>query len=117
MKKQVGKGIVKKAVWISYDLGVKGDYEGLYTWLDSHKAIECGDSLAYIKWETNKEGDLHAEVKAELKKAVELTRHDRIYVIWRDPSGLVRGRFIFGTRKAAPWTGYHGEEVAAEEEA
>ncbi len=26
---------MKKALWISYDIGVRGDYEGLYAWLDS----------------------------------------------------------------------------------
>ena len=31
-------------IWISYDLGVRGDYEGLYAWLDSHGAKECGDT-------------------------------------------------------------------------
>ena len=31
-------------VWISYDLGIRGDYEGLYAWLDSHRAKECGDA-------------------------------------------------------------------------
>lgn len=35
-----------KRVWISYDLGVQADYDGLYQWLDEHKARECGDSVA-----------------------------------------------------------------------
>lgn len=42
---------VKTVVWLSYDLGAKGDYDGLYSWLDNHKAKECGDSIAYIPWE------------------------------------------------------------------
>lgn len=29
-----------RTIWISYDLGVQGDYEGLYGWLDTHKARE-----------------------------------------------------------------------------
>ncbi|MHB9292468.1 hypothetical protein Holit_01566 [Hollandina sp. SP2] len=33
-------------VWLSYDLGIKGDYANLYIWLDEHKALECGDSIA-----------------------------------------------------------------------
>jgi hypothetical protein len=35
-------------MWMSYDLGVKGDYEGLYAWLDDHEAKECGNSVAAI---------------------------------------------------------------------
>ncbi len=42
---------MKKMVWISYDLGVKGDYEGLYAWLDDHKAKECGNSLAALEYD------------------------------------------------------------------
>lgn len=37
--------MVTKTIWISYDLGVGGDYEGLYAWLDNNEATECGDSL------------------------------------------------------------------------
>ncbi len=33
---------MRRAIWISYDFGVRGDYEGFYTWLDLHDAIECG---------------------------------------------------------------------------
>ena len=33
-------------MWMAYDLGVKGDYEGLYAWLDDHSAAECGNSVA-----------------------------------------------------------------------
>jgi hypothetical protein len=33
----------RAAVWISFDLGVRGDYEGMYAWLDTHNAKECGD--------------------------------------------------------------------------
>lgn len=29
-------------MWLGYDLGVKGDYPGLYAILDDHDAIECG---------------------------------------------------------------------------
>jgi hypothetical protein len=33
--------VMKKAVWISFDLGVQGDYEGLYGWLDRLDAQTC----------------------------------------------------------------------------
>lgn len=52
---------MKKAIWISYDLGVKGDYEGLYAWLDDHKAIECGDSVAFINYSVRDQNKLVEE--------------------------------------------------------
>ena len=33
--------MVKKHIVINFDLGLRGDYSGLYTWLDSRNAIEC----------------------------------------------------------------------------
>jgi len=32
---------MKSAVWISFDLDIKGDYKGFYAWLDNHGAREC----------------------------------------------------------------------------
>jgi hypothetical protein len=32
--------------WLSYDLGIEGDYAPLYRWLDNVSAKDCGDSLA-----------------------------------------------------------------------
>ena len=62
-----------KAVWISFDLGVSGDYEGMYSWLDSHGAKERGDSLAFIK-EYEAQRDLVAELKRDIKESVELNK-------------------------------------------
>lgn len=106
---------MKQAIWISYDFGVRGDYEGMYAWLDANGALECGDNLALVHYEFT--GDLISDLQRELQTAVEVTRKTRIYVIWRDaPSGKLKGRFIFGTRKAAPWTGYAvGEEQVLED--
>ncbi len=49
---------MKKTIWLSYDLGVKGDYEGLYAWLDDHGAIECGESVAFFNFEIKNEENL-----------------------------------------------------------
>jgi len=38
---------MKQTIWISYDLGLQGDYPGLYRWLDLHKAKECVNSSNY----------------------------------------------------------------------
>ncbi len=106
---------MKQAIWISYDLGVRGDYEGMYAWLDEHGALECGDSLALVHDEFT--GQPISALQQDLQRAVEVTRKTRMYVIWRDaPTGKMKGRFIFGNRKAAPWTGYAvGEEEVLED--
>jgi hypothetical protein len=94
---------MKRAVFLSFDLGVKGDYEGLYRWLDSLGAKECGDSLAFLFFEAK--SDLPAEIKASLKKAIEVDSRTRIYAIFMDDKRM-KGRFLFGQRKAPPWTGF-----------
>jgi hypothetical protein len=101
---------VERAIWISYDFGVRGDYEGIYTWLDNHGAIECGDSIAFLSYEFS--GDLIQALKKDIKDSVDVTKKTRLYVIWRDlTTKKIKGRFILGTRKSPPWTGYaRGEE-------
>src|SRR5207249_1367514 len=103
-------------IWISYDLGVRGDYEGMYGWLDEHEAKECGDSLAVITYEVKR--DLLKELKTELTEALELNKRTRIYVIHLDPTTKkLKGTFLFGRRRAARWTGFasgKGEEDEAE---
>ncbi|MBA7525956.1 hypothetical protein ES705_18116 [subsurface metagenome] len=98
---------MKRAIWISYDLGIKGDYQGLYSWLDDHEAIECGNSVAFIRYEYK--SNLKAELKKDLKDNVEFKPGDRIYIVRRVPvdgKKLIRGNFIFGKRKSNPWEGY-----------
>jgi hypothetical protein len=107
--------MTKKAIWISYDFGLKGDYTGLYTWLDNMKAIECGNSLAFMNLELNNSTfnshssnkDILTYIKNSMKDYVKLTKTDRIYVIWKDnENNLVKGEFINGNRKQSPWEGY-----------
>jgi len=107
---------MKRAIWLSFDLGVRGDYEGIYTWLDEHDATECGDNVAFLDYEFK--GELLEALKRDLKESVDVTRKTRIYVIHRDPKKkTMKGRFIFGSRKAPPWSGYGRgeEEVEADE--
>ncbi len=100
-------------LWISYDLGVKGDYEGLYAWLENHEAQECGNSLATLQYEYT--ADLVDEIQKDLSECMSLARHDRIYMIWREDS-KIKGKFLFGKRKAAPWSGYGSQEPQVDEE-
>ena len=94
-------------IWISYDLGVRGDYEGLYAWLDNNDARECGSSIAVLKYKH--QDDLIEKIKIELESALEINKKTRIYVVYRDRiTNKNKGKFIFGGRKAAPWVGFGG---------
>lgn len=106
---------MKKIIWISYDLGVTGDYEGLYTWLDTWGAIECGDSLACITaYDVRK--DLLTELRDDIQQNVRTDKRTRIYVV-REEDGRPKGKFLIGRRKSAPWGGYAPtRETGAEDE-
>ncbi len=108
----------KKLFWLSYDLGLKGDYNSLYTWLDTLKAKECGNSIASFWFEYKT--DYLNEVQSSLKGAIEISKNDRYYLIWREVNSgksSVKGKFLFGKRKPAPWEGYaEGFEDSADEE-
>ena len=95
---------MEKLIWLSYDLGIRGDYQSLYSWLDDHNAKECGDSVASL-WFSHEGGDFTEELKTELEGEVDLDNHSRIYVVWMDER-RIKGRFIVGKRKRAPWAGY-----------
>lgn len=93
--------------WLSYDLGLRGNYEDLYEWLDNMEAVECGESLA--SFITDKTRDqIVKEIKAFLDK------NARVYVIGKYKDKYV-GKFVLGKRKRAPWAGY-GSAVEEEEE-
>ena len=95
-----------KTFWLSYDLGLKGDYSSLYKWLDKQKAKECGDSIAVFKF-TYSTDDPREEIKNSLKENVEFNKSDRVYLLWRDDNKQTNnGIFIIGSRKRAPWEGY-----------
>jgi len=98
---------MKQLIWISYDLGIDGDYESLYHWLDSKSARECGDNIAVLSYEYS--NSLLSDIKRDLKKSVGLRDKDRVYIIYRDKkTKLLKGKFIVGKRKLAPWKGYSG---------
>ncbi|HUT97619.1 MAG TPA: hypothetical protein VM054_00925 [bacterium] len=96
----------KQRIWLSYDLGIEGDYESMYFWLDSHEARECGDSVASFVYIFRH--DLIEEIKSDLEANVNLRKKDRVYIIFYDTvKKSLRGGFIFGGRKRhAPWFGY-----------
>jgi len=83
--------------WISYDLGLRGDYEDLYAWLDKHNARECGDSVATFLSDKSRE-----QIAKDLSRMLDPERNPRIYIINMKQGG----KFILGRRKPAPWTGF-----------
>ncbi len=85
--------------WLSYDLGLRGDYDAFYTWLDAHEARECGDSAATFVSSDSREEIARSLVKVAPKRA-------RLYLIGKRKNGKTVGGFVAGKRKAAPWAGY-----------
>lgn len=106
----------KKDFWLSYDLGLDGDYEGLYTWLDKHNARECGKCLAVIN-DYGYSGDFISFLKEDLSLNIKIDEKTRIYIIYRDNlTKKIKGKFIFGKRVRSPWRGYYIKEVEEEGE-
>jgi hypothetical protein len=90
----------QRLYWLSYDLGIRGNYNELYNWLDAQDASECGESVATFRSSLTPD-----EIKNELEHVV--GKDARIYLIWRTEQGATKGRFIFGRRKRKPpWFGY-----------
>lgn len=101
-----------KVLWLVYDFDIGGDFEGLYTFLDSLGAKECGNGVASILWHH----DCIEDLEIELSEIVDIREKDRIYVIYRDmESNKMKGKFLFGKRKRNPWSGY-GIELEEEDE-
>ena len=66
-------------------------------------AKECGNSVAYLTY--THVGDLMESLKEEIANMVSLDKRSRIYVVRRADNGI-KGRYLIGRRKAAPWEGY-----------
>jgi hypothetical protein len=90
-------------IWLSYDLGIDGSYQTLYEVLDEYQARECGDSVATLLLPAA--GNL-VGFERELKKRIKPRKTDRLYVIYLKENGQPTGRFVHGSRRRAPWTGY-----------
>jgi hypothetical protein len=113
---------MKVSIWMTYDLGVGGDYQGLYAWLDDHEAIECGDGTAYIKYDVpdsvTSDKDLVACLQKDIKERVDIPQNDtkyRIYIVRKslekDKKNRPVGSFVIGRRKANPWVGFGTKNV------
>lgn len=98
---------MKKRYWLSFDLGLHGNYEDLYEWLDQGGAKECGDSVATFLSDKTRE-----EIAQELSQILGPDKKARVYLINLKQGG----KFMIGRRKAAPWAGHSPQAVEAEEE-
>lgn len=94
---------MKSRIWLSFDLGVRGDYSSLYAWLDDHGAEECGSSVATLRF--TYDSDLIESLKSEIENEISLSKQSRVYVVYKE-SGKSKGKYIFGRRKRSPWDGY-----------
>ena len=110
----------KMRFWLTYDLGIGGDFSSMYSWLDDNNAIECGNNNALIdNYEypdtVTTDEQFAVFLKNELEEKVRFNLgKDRIYAAWvsidvtRNGRGI--GTFIIGKRKASPWEGF-GEKT------
>lgn len=102
----------KFVFWLSFDLGLKGDYSGLYSWLDSKKSTECGDSLALVSTQIPEDASKNPQeivrvMRAEIEQHVKISSTDRMYIMFKSPDGGPPiGTFLFGKRKRSLWEGY-----------
>jgi len=87
----------KTRYWISFDLGLMSDYSRFYAWLDSLNAEECGFGVATLTSRKTRD-----QLAAEIKRILKGFPSPRVYII----SHQQGGRFITGSRKAAPWSGF-----------
>ncbi|WKW45492.1 hypothetical protein P3875_06785 [Myroides sp. JBRI-B21084] len=102
-------------VILNYDLGIRGEYDNLYIFLDTNKAIDCGNSNCFFEYSfkgTDIEyEDKFKQLKEDLDKTITFSKSDRIYVIVHSIDGTPRGKFIVGQRKTPVWDGYAEKEV------
>ena len=100
--------MIEKHIVLNYDLGLKGDYSSLYSFLDNNKAMEIGNCNAAFAMEFSEDDFqvIYKELKLRLSESVNIEKTDRIYMTATDSSCKMRGGFLFGDRKRAIWEGY-----------
>ncbi|MEW6348079.1 MAG: hypothetical protein AB1646_03400 [Thermodesulfobacteriota bacterium] len=80
----------------------------MYAWLDNRRAHACGENLAFVRYEFEK--NLFDELKADISTHVELAPKDSSYVVFKDEAGNQLGKFVVGKRIRAPLTGHGAPE-------
>ena len=74
--------------------------------------LECGDSVAWFYYvcPEGKES-FEQSLKSSLEESVKDGKRSRIYAL-HGSEGKINGKFIFGSRKSAPWVGFGRREAA-----
>ncbi|MGD0736231.1 MAG: hypothetical protein ABR976_13840 [Terracidiphilus sp.] len=93
--------------WVSFDFGLGANYREFYEWLDAKDASECGIGVATLTSPLTRD-----QIAAEIKQALRHQVRPRVYLI----SMKHGGRFIMGSRKASPWTGFAVRHASAVDE-
>jgi hypothetical protein len=110
-------------IYISFDLSIRGDYKGFYSWLDKNNAEERGNGYAYIKDYfcpdkvfsgakdfKEKNTMFFNYLKKDIKKFAEISNSDRIYVTLKViDSDYIGGVFLFGRKQSSPWEGFNND--------
>jgi hypothetical protein len=105
-------GEAKNRYWVSFDLGLMGNYSHIYEWLDAMDAQECGPGLATVVTEK----DL-VRLESEIRELIGDAPRARIYLIGELVKGRFAGKFLAGGRKSAPWVGFAARAVGVVDEA
>lgn len=113
---------MKHLISLSYDLSFQGNYSELYKWLDSKKALECGDSYCRLVYDFKTVEKIESEedtkvmvkeIRDDLLNAVQFGANDRIYIMadfYVKGKIQMAGMFLVGKRKQEnPWDGASGQ--------
>lgn len=114
--------------YINFDLSIRGDYKGLYKWLDKNNAEERGNGYALIKGyhfpdskmsgltemgEKNNAFAVH--LRSEIKEFASINKSDRIYLTMGIIGGdKIGGIFLFGRKQASPWEGSYLDDISTD---
>ena len=106
--------VYSKFVILNFGLGIRGDYDNLYTFLDKNKAIDCGNSNCVFEYHFRGSDlayeDKFTQLLEDIEKSVNFGKNDRIYVVVHNDEGNPKGKFIVGQRKTPVWDGYAVKE-------
>ena len=119
---------MKIKIYINFDLSLRGDYKGLYKWLDKYNAEERGNGYALIKEYLFPDSEIEGVtdfkdknfklinfIRKDIKKYAEIGSSDRIYLTLKTLGrGNLGGAFLFGRQQATPWEGYYQESTDSE---
>lgn len=110
---------MEKNFYINFDFSLRGDYKGLFKWLDKNNAEERGNGYALIKKYDFPDNELDgvtdpkekslklvSYLRKDIKEVVKISPSDRIYLTFLlFETENLGGIFLFGNKQAPPWEG------------